>query len=126
MNVLEAKKSMNVFTYAAANEAMFESFMSECGHERITTFFSDLSIAEYYGTKEIKDTYDRVVQEWLGDYKYFTEFVLSLNQKIWQWYKYDEETAKLYNDLWDDAQDKFYEKYENDQEAKDYYFRITD
>ena len=46
----------NVFHYAAAEEkCVFERQADECGYERKATFFSDLSIAEWYGADSVRD-----------------------------------------------------------------------
>lgn len=65
-----------------------------------TTFWTDFTIADAFGTEAIKDTYRRAFGEWKDNYKYLTELVMVLNHKIWQWYETDEEKARLYNDLW--------------------------
>lgn len=65
-----------------------------------TTFWTDFTIADAFGTEAIKDTYRRAFGEWKDNYKYLTELVIVLNHKIWQWYETDEAKAKLYNELW--------------------------
>ena len=74
----------NVFMYGACEERVFERQASECGYERKTTFFSDLSLAEWLGAASVRDTYNNVVKSWFNDKVYFTEFVMSLNWKIWE------------------------------------------
>lgn len=116
---------MNCFIYAAACEKMFEENYSECGHERKTTFFSDLSIAEYVeGAKGVKETFNRVVKDWKNDPVYFTEFVVCLNHKIWQHYEKNPSLAQVYNDLWEKAS----EIAEKTFKGKDlsYYYDIID
>lgn len=135
MGIKEAISSLNVFAYAAQNEKIFEASLRENNDsERQTTFFSDLSIAEWCEDKgekgAIVDTFNRVCNEWLNDYKFFTEFVVALNVKAWQWYQENNEIAKLYSDLYYRGMDKFYEKYdsdsENDKAAREWFFRMTD
>ena len=121
----------NVFLYAACEERCFERQASECGYQRITTFYSDLSIAEWVSDiAGVQDTYNRVVNEWLSDYKYFTEFVLALNWKAWAWCLQGGrgyvELSDLYSKLYEQARDKFYEHYKDNDEAKDYFFQVTD
>lgn len=118
----------NVFHYAAAEEkCVFECQAAETGYKRISTFFSDLSIAEWMGIASVKDTYNNVVKSWLNDYKMFTEFVICLNWKSWEWAGrgYDE-LGQLYSDLYYQARDKFYEHYDGNQTACDYFFQMTD
>lgn len=135
MEIKEAISSLNVFAYAAQNEKIFEASLRENNNaERETTFFSDLSIAEWCedkGEKDaILDTFNRVCNEWLNDYKFFTEFVVALNVKAWQWYQENNERAKLYSDLYYKGMDKFYEKYSSDSDgdkaAREHFFRMTD
>lgn len=49
----------NVFQYAATCESSFEAAIEAVSdYKRKTTFYSDLSIAEFYGTKDVIDTFD--------------------------------------------------------------------
>ena len=131
MKLTDAIKRTDVFNYAAANEVFFENILKSNNQERITTLFSDLSIAEWWekngGEKDaIKDTFNRVCKEWVEDYKFFTEFVISLNHKCWMWYGTDDNLSRLYRDLYYEARDKFYDKYEDDEDACRYFFEMTD
>lgn len=74
---------MNIFQFSACNEKYFEDILADCGKERKTTFFSDLSIADWYGEKSIRDTYRNVCKSWIDNAEYFTEFILCLNHKAW-------------------------------------------
>lgn len=120
---------MNVFQYSAVNQARFNETMREFGHESKTTFFGDLSIAEwcqlYLGERNaIQETFDNVKASWLGNVEYFTEFVVALNHKIWQWYEQNDELARLYDKLWREAS----ELAETTFKGKDleYYYAETD
>lgn len=73
------------------------------GYEAKTTFWEDFSIADHFGVKAIKDTFDRAFKEWKGNYIYLTELVMVLNHKIWQWYEKKPEYGELYNELWEKA-----------------------
>lgn len=131
MKLTEAISCTNVFNYAAANEKCFEKILAETCKERITTFFSDLSIAEWCEknlgeTNAIKDTYNRVCKEWLKDYKFFVEFIMSLNHKCWMWYGDNDKLCQLYSNLYYDACDKFYNEYEGNEEACHYMYEMTD
>ena len=66
-----------------------------CGYQPITTFWEDFYIAERFGTAAIKDTYKRAFKEWKGNYKYLTELVMVLNQKIWRYYEKNDTYAYL-------------------------------
>lgn len=72
-------------------------------YELKTTFYSDFSIADHFGVRAVKDTYKRAFNEWKHDYVYLTELVMILNWKIWEHYEKNTELARLYNNLWQEA-----------------------
>ena len=122
-------KFMNVFQYAAAEQATFSEIMMEnSGYETFTTFYSDLSIAEAVSSVNgINDTYNRVCKEWITNYKYFTEFCMALNIKAWEYApnaRNNEELCALYSDLYYKARDLAYDNF--DDEGKQYFFDMTD
>ena len=73
------------------------------GYVMTTTFWEDFSIADRFGEKAIKDTFNRAFLEWKDNYIYLTELVIVLNHKIWQHYQKNDAYAELYNDLWEKA-----------------------
>lgn len=90
-----------------------------------TTFFMDFSIADRFGDDAIKDTFQRAFKEWKRDYRYLTDLVLVLNQKIWDWYEAgNEPRARIYNDMWIKAQ-KYADENLKGEELR-YYLRATD
>lgn len=93
-------------------------------YECITTFWEDFTIAETFGEKAIKDTYNRAFNEWKSDYKYLTELVMVLNHKIWQHYKTNEPVAKVYNELWEKADLYACENLKGEELS--YFYRTTD
>lgn len=95
------------------------------GYKPITTFYEDFSIADHFGASAVKDTYRRGLEtaEILG-YDCLTEFVMVLNWKIWEHYKTNEALAKVYNDLWEQA-DIYAQEHLKDEELS-YYYRTTD
>lgn len=117
-----------IFKYAAANEAAFESYWNGIGHERKTTFFSDLSIAECYGAAGVRDTYDRVIDDWMDNLVFITEFIVCLGLKASQWAGRagGTELQDVYTNLFANATDAFYNHYEGNEEACDYFFQMTD
>lgn len=119
---------MNVFEYSDREEMAFKSMMNECGLEPKTTFFSDLSIAEFIGgEKGIRDTYKRVLKEWMDNVEFITEFLLSLNWKCWEWYdRGKDDYMRLYKDLYETASDKVFLHYEGDNEKTAYILRMLD
>ena len=118
---------MNVFEYAAREEKYFEALAQESGYERKTTFFSDLSIAECYGIKSIKDTYRRVKKHWLDDITYITEFCMCLNWKSWEWgERGNGELTKLYTKLYYELDELITSHYESRPNELEYYYTTTD
>lgn len=122
--MIEQLKGLDVLQYAAHQQQQFNDNLAGYGHTAKTTFFGDLSIAEFYGVEGIKDTYNRVLQEWGDNVEYFAEFVVALNHKIWAWYKVNEEIGRLYNDLWKQAE-QYAADHFNDDELEVFY-NLTD
>ena len=94
------------------------------GYETFTTFFADLTIAESFGESAVIDTFERVLRDWGKNYKYFTEFVLCLNHKIWQHYQKNEALGRLYDTLWRKADDYCLDTFKG--EELEYYLQVTD
>ena len=129
----------NIMRYAAVMEKVFEDGIKQMnGYERFTTFVHDLAIAECFGDSAIRDTNNRVCAHWLSDYKYFTEYMMSLNHLCWFWhYNNEPDLSRLYGDLYYSALDLFDNRYgpaEGDSpevlkkksEACEYRFRCMD
>ena len=83
-----------------------------------------MSIAEFYGPKGVQETFQRVKTDWGGNVEYWTEFVICLNWKIWQWYNKNDELAKLYNTLWEQADEYARDTFTGDD--LDYFYIETD
>lgn len=98
-----------------------ESF---CGYKQITTFYSDFSIADHFGVNAIKDTYKRAFKDWKRDYKYLTELVMVLNWKIWEHHGSNNEYAKVYNELWQEADEYACTHLKGDE--LNYFYSTTD
>lgn len=94
------------------------------GYEMTTTFMMDFSIADKFGITAIKDTYKRAFEEWKDNYVYLTELVIVLNLKIWEWYEKNEDVAKVYNSLWEEADAYACENLKDDELS--FFYRITD
>lgn len=104
-------------------------YWEQIGYEPLTTLWEDFSIADrFVGVEKdpIVDTYKRALNFAKMDYRYLTELVLVLNHKIWQWYEVDVTRGMLYDTLWRMAEEEFFNKYENDEKAMEYYYRVTD
>ena len=63
-------------------------------------------------------------KEWKNNYKYLTELVMVLNWKIWEHYETNEPLAKLYNDLWEQANNYACNNLKG--EELNYFYRTTD
>lgn len=85
------------------------------GYKPITTFWMDFSIADNFGKSAVKDTFNRAFKEWKDNYKYLTELVMVLNHKIWEHYETNEPLARVYNELWEKAQNYGYEHLKDDE-----------
>ena len=97
-----------IMAKANRKQAQFSAFMEESGYETKTTFYMDFSLCDIMPNKAdaisaIKDTYKRAFKAWRDNIDYITEFVMVLNHKIWEWYDKDAVIAKVYNDLWQEA-----------------------
>lgn len=120
-------KNVNVFEYAAKNEAMFEANLANVGKKRMTTFYSDLSIAEFYGIKSINETFNNVMKNWIGSVEYIAEFILCLNWKSWQHYDSGNYSlSECYSKLFEKARDKVYRHYAKNKEASSYLYDYLD
>lgn len=106
---------MNVFTYSANEERFWEvNFLNEIGYQRKTTFYADLSIAEWTsGLQGVRDTYKNVLKSWRGNIKYLTEFVMCLNHKSWEFANdgYMSRQTKLPSVVNDEIREKWVELY---------------
>ena len=79
------------------------SIMQMIGYEPKTTFWMDFSIADAFGIDAVKDTFNRSFRDWKSNHVYLTELVMVLNHKIWQHYEKNEPLARVYNALWEQA-----------------------
>ena len=102
-----------------------QGFVEMTGYKPFTTFWQDFTIAEPFGDKAIKETYERAFKEWKSDYKYLTELVMILNWKMWHfYYKGEQELSMLYQTLYE----KSSEWAMNNLKGKElgYYLETTD
>ena len=94
------------------------------GYKPITTFYTDFSIADKFGTKAIFETYQTAFREWKHDYKYLTELAMVLNWKIWRWYEKNDEYTKVYDKLWRELDQWCIDNLKG--EELEYYYKTTD
>ena len=121
----------NVFSYSAGVEQWVNQQLP-LGPLKFT-FASDFAIADWYGADSVNETYERIKKEWLGNYKAFTEVAIALNMLSWahnslkkQGVDGRDEFISLYSSLSYKSCDDFHGKYENNREACDYFFEMTD
>lgn len=102
----------------------WKEFMADLGYEVKTTFWEDFGIAEHFGISAIRDTYRRAMTEWKGNVVFLTELTMVLNHKIGFWYEKNESVAKVYDELWREADAYAVNNLEGDD--LDYFYRTTD
>lgn len=120
----------NVFTYSAGMEQWCKRAYKG---SLMYTFTNDFAIGDWSGEDGVIDTYNRVKESWLNDYKAWTEVVIALNLLAWahdqlkrQGIDDRDRFIELYSDLCEKARDEFKKKYENDMEARrHHFFRIN-
>lgn len=121
----------NENTYAAGMEAWVNS---QLPNPLSYTFVSDFARMDWMlGKKGVLDTYELMKQGWLNNYKAFTEVVMAANMMSWAHYQLKKQGIEgrdpfieLYSDLYHQAVNDFYEKYEGDEEICNYFFQMTD
>ena len=94
------------------------------GYKPQTTFWQDFSIAENFGTSAVKNTFNRAFEKWKNNYIYLTELVMVLNHKICEHYETNEPLARVYNDLWEKADNYACEHLKGEELS--YFYRTTD
>lgn len=106
------------------------------GYEVFTTFGNDFDICDQIADtqkaiKAIEETYGRAFREWKSNYKYITEFCMTLNWKCWLWSAEIPENIHPTNEEISETYAKLYYKCDSwcldnlKGEAKDYYTNIT-
>lgn len=105
-------------------------FWREIGYEPCTTFWEDFSMADkfvgYIDRNPLEELYDIALPYAKSDYKVFTELVMVLNHKIWQWYQENQVHARLYDALWRRSMEDFFKTFKHNSVAVEYYYRVTD
>jgi hypothetical protein len=77
------------------------TFPEENGYQPKTTFWMDFSIADHFGPRAVRDTFNRAFREWRENHEYLTELSLVLNHKAWAWNNRDDALCQLYCRLYD-------------------------
>ncbi len=97
---------------------------SMTGYVPKTTFYTDFSIADNFGEVAVRDTYRRAFDSWKKDVVYITELVMVLNWKIFEHHGKNGTLAKLYDELWREADEWCMENLKGDD--LEYFLRTTD
>lgn len=67
-------------------------------------FMKDFAIADLFGEDAIRDTFNRAKAEWKDNADYYGSFVMTLNHRLWWHYDNGNELyARLYDELWREA-----------------------
>ena len=102
----------------------YQQILADTGYKPKTTFWQDFSIAEWFGENAIRDTYKRAFNEQKSNIEYLTELVLILNWKIWQLAEVNEPIARVYDELWKEADQYCMDNLTGDD--LQYFLRTTD
>ena len=135
---------MNVFQYSAVTEQNWKYNLGDMTDWKPSyTFYGDFSIAEFceiymHDANAVRKTYNNVIKSWGSCYKALTEIIMVLNHKAWSFdckvdssYLRCSETNRLalvslYSNLYDLAVKEFFKRYGDNDEAKSYYYQVTD
>lgn len=115
---------MNILKEAAIAQARFEKTMEDFGHEVNYTFYSDFTIADYFGVDAIHDTYKRAFESWKDNIEALTELVVVLNHKIFEHHQKNSSLMITYDTLWKKS-DEYCMNTLSDEDL-DYYLKYTD
>ena len=93
------------------------------GYKPITTFWEDFSIAEKFGIDAIKNTYNKVFNEFKDNYKYLTELCMVLNRKLWSYYETNQIYGNIYYDLYEKTNSYALDNLKDEEFS--YYYDVT-
>lgn len=117
---------------ALCERAFFEKYLNDIGRERNWTWYSDLSIAEYYIGNEcspapIIDTVARAIEYWHSDEKCMAEFAMALAVKSYEHQaRGNDGLALLYSNLFETVKDVIYDLYEDSPDKTSYFWEYLD
>lgn len=123
-----------ILSRAAAEQNWFKGQMSELGHETHTMLWSDFTIADYYGTKAITDTYNKVLdasksydaEKKKNKYneKVVTEMYMVLNWKLNTFHGKNDILAQHYYELYEKLYEFVTKHFTKEQLS--YFYETTD
>jgi hypothetical protein len=94
------------------------------GYKLITNLYQEFSKVEQCGLFDVSNFYLDALNKYKDNYKCLTELVMVLNWKHWDHYKYNEELAELYAELYYSAHEYACENLKG--EELNYYYMTTD
>lgn len=117
----------NPFRYGAWCEKNLEANLRE-DYKRKTTFACDFGIAEWCGGKKaVIDTFQRAIKEWKNNIEYFAELIISVQNKAWEMNARDYiGWSMLYSELYYIAKEAYFDWFEGNEIAEQYYFSYVD
>ena len=120
---------MNIYQKSQIVGEQFKLYFVNIGSPYVpfTTYASDFILAEIEGSAGVIKTAKNAWENWKTDYKWATEIIMALN--FLAWYHYDEgdiSLSQLYSELYYKYMDLYYEQFEGNSEATDYFFNMTD
>lgn len=118
-----------IFAYAGWCEQNLEANLRE-DYSRKTTFTADFSIAEWCEQIEpgaVLDTTRRCFVEWHTNIEFFAALVIVLNMKSWEHFQRGNTCwSSLYADLYYLAKELYFDWFEGNKKAMDYYYDYVD
>lgn len=121
---------MNVYQKSQIVGEQFKLYFISIGSSYVpfTTYASDFILAEIEGSAGVIKTAKDAWNNWKTDYKWATEIIMAIN--FLAWYHYDVDVnlplSELYSELYYKYMDLYYEQFERNSEATEYFFEMTD
>lgn len=121
---------MNVYQKSQIVGEQFKSYFTNIGSSYVpfTTYASDFILAEIDGSAGVIETAKNAWNNWKTEYKWATEIIMAIN--FLTWYHYDTDVniplSSLYSELYYKYKDLYYEQFEGNEEATEYFFEMTD
>ena len=121
---------MNVYQKSQIVGEQFKLYFINIGSSYVpfTTYASDFILAEIEGSAGVIKTAKDAWNNWKTDYKWATEIIMTINFLAWFHYDVDVNLSlsELYSELYYKYMDLYYEQFEGNSEATEYFFEMTD
>lgn len=119
--------------YTSLAEDSIKKCLDNIGFKCEHSFIKDFISAEWEGLEKVEDVYSKLKEEWLDDYKAWTEVAVCLNylsrfhcSLIENGMDYSYDAEELYDELYFNSKEDFYDKYTWNEAACDYFFLCTE